>query len=258
MSIKAENLSWSAGNRLIVDDVSLSVATGETVGLIGPNGSGKSSLLRLLASIRQPDRGGVLIGDRDIRSISRRDLARQVALVQQHAATDLQITVHEVVRLGRTPYRAAFAGWSRQDEAAVSEALERTGMQGFRDHMWQQLSGGERQRVHIAKALAQQPSILFLDEPTNHLDIEHQLGILQLVRQQGLTCVIALHDLNHAAMFCDRLLVLKGGKLVNSGRPHEVLNPETLRSIFHVEGVIETSDYHGKPHIQFLGGLISQ
>ncbi|WP_298498939.1 ABC transporter ATP-binding protein [uncultured Maritimibacter sp.] len=252
MTIAARNLTWGVRRRTIVSDISLDVAQGETLGLIGPNGSGKSSLLRLLAGLKRPQSGKVEIDGQDIARIPRRALARQLAFVQQSAATDTNVSVRDVVRLGRTPHRSALAGWTPADEAAVASALNRVAMEGRRAQPWQTLSGGEKQRVHIARALAQDPRILFLDEPTNHLDIHHQIGILRMVRDLDLTSIVALHDLNLAAMFCDRIVVLEEGRIVASGTPGTVLNTDLLRAVFRVEADIAPSTATGLPHIRFL------
>ncbi|SDW46149.1 ABC transporter ATP-binding protein [Roseicitreum antarcticum] len=252
MSVRAENLRWRAGGKLIVDEVSLSVETGQVLGLLGPNGSGKSSLLRLLAGLRRPEGGRILLDDTDIARLPRRALARQVALVRQHSATDTNMSVREIVRLGRTPHRAALSGWSVADERAVETALAQTGMAARAGQGWQSLSGGERQRTHIARALAQQPTTMFLDEPTNHLDIHHQIELLGLVRRLGLTSIIALHDLNHAAMFCDRVLVLQDGHAVASGTPANVLTESLLAHVFKVACRVTTVPGQDWPHIVFL------
>ncbi|ETX26897.1 ABC transporter ATP-binding protein [Roseivivax isoporae] len=254
MRIAARNLVWGVRRRTIVSDVSLDVQEGETLGLIGPNGSGKSSLLRLLAGLRRPLSGRVEIGGQDIASVPRRTLARQVAFVQQSAATDTNVSVRDVVRLGRTPHRSALSGWSAEDETAVAAALDRVDMAGHRAQAWQTLSGGERQRVHIARALAQAPRVMFLDEPTNHLDIHHQIEILRMVRDLDLTSVVALHDLNLAAMFCDRIVVLRNGAVAASGTPEAVLTEALLRDIFRVEAEVGPSSRPGQPHIRFKAG----
>ena len=251
MTILADRLTWGVGRKTIVHDVSLRVERGETLGLIGPNGSGKSSLLRLLAGLKRPREGTVEIEGRDIASVSRRALARQVAFVQQSAATDTNLCVRDVVKLGRTPHRSALAGWSPVDETAVAGALTRVDMMERRAQSWHTLSGGERQRVHIARALAQSPTIMFLDEPTNHLDIHHQIEILRMVRDLDLTSIIALHDLNLAAMFCDRIAVMHGGTLVECGLPSTVLNEALLRDVFRIEAEVSTADEAGRPHIRF-------
>ncbi|WP_304615612.1 ABC transporter ATP-binding protein [Paracoccus sp. (in: a-proteobacteria)] len=252
MSVIAQNLIWGVRRRTIVNDVSLTVAEGETLGLIGPNGSGKSSLLRLLAGLKSPGSGRVEILGQDIARVSRRALARQVAFVQQNATTDTNVSVRDVVRLGRTPHRSPLAGWTMADEAAVSTALEQVDMVGLRGQAWQTLSGGERQRVHIARALAQSPRVMFLDEPTNHLDIHHQIEILRMVRRLDLTSIVALHDLNLAAMFCDRIVVLQGGRVVACGVPAEVLTRSLLQDVFRVEAEVTPGPLPGQPHIRFM------
>ncbi|WP_413220059.1 ABC transporter ATP-binding protein [Tritonibacter mobilis] len=252
MTITARKLIWGVRRRTIVSDVSFDVGQGETMGLIGPNGSGKSSLLRLLAGLKRPQSGVVEIDGQDVASIPRRMLARQLAFVQQSAATDTNVSVYDVVRLGRTPHRSALSGWSSADEAAVASALAHVDMEGRRAQPWQTLSGGEKQRVHIARALAQTPRILFLDEPTNHLDIHHQIAILRMVRDLDLTSIVALHDLNLAAMFCDRIVVLEAGHVAACGTPEAVLTAELLRTVFRVETDIVTTATVGQPHIRFL------
>jgi iron complex transport system ATP-binding protein len=252
MTVVATKLVWGVKRKTIVSNVSLQVAPGETLGLIGPNGSGKSSLLRLLAGLRRPRSGRVEINGRDIAQVPRKALSRQVAFVQQSAATDTNVTVADVVRLGRTPHRSALAGWSETDETAVAEALDRVDMTSRRSQSWQTLSGGERQRVHIARALAQAPQVMFLDEPTNHLDIHHQIEILRMVRDLDLTSVIALHDLNLAAMFCDRIVVLQDGAVCACGTPETVLTPALLSDVFRVSAHIDGSADAGRPHIRFI------
>ncbi|MDK1260614.1 ABC transporter ATP-binding protein [Cronobacter sakazakii] len=252
MSIRAENISWSAGKKRIVNNVSLSVPTGQTLGLLGPNGSGKSSLLRILAGLRRPDAGRVLLDDGDIARLSRKKLAQRVAFVEQHAMTDANIRVRDVVKLGRIPHHSPLSSWTHQDDEIVRQALERVDMFDRSDDGWQHLSGGERQRVHIARALAQSPGEILLDEPTNHLDIHHQMHLMRIISELPVTSIVALHDLNHAAMFCDALIVMQGGQVVASGTPDEVLTEAMLREVFKVEARIEVSPHHGKKHIHFV------
>ncbi|ELY6300630.1 ABC transporter ATP-binding protein [Cronobacter sakazakii] len=252
MSIRAENISWSAGKKRIVNNVSLSVPTGQTLGLLGPNGSGKSSLLRILAGLRRPDAGRVLLDDGDIARLSRKRLAQRVAFVEQHAMTDANIRVRDVVKLGRIPHHSPLSSWTHQDDEIVRQALERVDMFDRRDDGWQHLSGGERQRVHIARALAQSPGEILLDEPTNHLDIHHQMHLMRLISELPVTSIVALHDLNHAAMFCDALIVMQGGQVVASGTPDDVLTETMLREVFKVEARIEVSPHHGKKHIHYV------
>ena len=251
MTLATREVRWGAGGRMIVDGVTLEAKPGRVLGLIGPNGSGKSSLLRLLCRLRNVASGVIMLDGRDIAVVGRRELARRLAFVEQQATTEVQLSVCAVVRLGRTPHRAALASWSEADEHAVEQALERVGLGERHEQHWSTLSGGERQRVHIARALAQEPSELILDEPTNHLDIQHQLAILSLIRRLGVTCIVALHDLNLAAMFCDEIALLQGGKLRAAGAPEAVLTEETIREAFGVEVSIRTGA-SGRRHIEYL------
>jgi iron complex transport system ATP-binding protein len=251
MSIKAENLVWKIGRKTILDGVSFEAPPGRMLGLLGPNGSGKTSLLRLLAGLKRPHSGHILLDRKDIGAIGRRTIAQRVAFVEQHATTNANLRVVDVVKLGRFPHRSMFSGWTLADDQAVEEALERAGMSSKRHDRWQSLSGGEKQRAHIARALAQSPKELILDEPTNHLDIQHQIGLMRLVSSLPVTSIIALHDLNHAAMFCDALIVMQGGKIVASGTPADVLTKEMLRDVFSVDAHVETSPYHAGPHIHY-------
>lgn len=252
MSISAENLIWKAGKKTIVNNVSLEVAPGETVGLLGPNGCGKSSLLRILAGLRRPDAGRVMLDKQDIARLSKKQLARRVAFVEQHGSTEANMQVRDVVSLGRTPHHSAFSPWSQHDEETVTAALRRVDMLDKSHQGWLSLSGGERQRVHIARALAQTPSEILLDEPTNHLDIHHQIQLMKLISDLPVTSIVALHDLNHAAMFCDGLIVMQSGRIVASGSPEDVLTESLLWEVFRVKTKIEISPFHGKKHIHFI------
>jgi iron complex transport system ATP-binding protein len=252
MTIRAENLTWRIGQTVIVDGVSLHAEPGKMLGLIGPNGSGKSSLLRLLAGLRKAHSGHVTVDGKDMRYLRRGAIARRIALVEQHASTEANVKVRDVVKLGRIPHHPPFGGWTRHDDEAVDAALVKVGMEGRRDQYWQSLSGGERQRVHIARALAQTPSEILLDEPTNHLDIHYQIDLLRLISRLSLTSIIAMHDLNHAAMFCDHVMVLQNGRVMAHGLPEDVLTERLLRDVFGVEARVQPSPHHGKPHIHYL------
>lgn len=251
MILQAENLEWRAGDSCIVQAISLAVRKGEFVGLIGPNGSGKSSLLQLLAGLRRPFAGRIALDNVDLARMRRRQIAQNIALVEQQAETGERLTARQAVELGRTPHLSALSPWSESDDVIVNGALAVVDMEKLSDRAWHTLSGGERQRLHIARALAQQPQILMLDEPTNHLDVAHQLGILGLVRAQKLTTIAALHDLNHAAMFCDRIVVLKQGRLVATGRPAEILTPALLLDVFNIHASVQHLP-DGSCHIRFL------
>ncbi|MBB4661307.1 ABC transporter ATP-binding protein [Conexibacter arvalis] len=253
MTLAAREVSWSAGGRLIVDGVSVALRDGETLGLLGPNGSGKSSLLRLLAGLRGTDGGAVLLDGRELRTLRRGEVARRVAVVEQQASTEVDLTAEQVVRLGRIPHRGSWSGDADADARAVERALAETGTSALRDRRWRTLSGGEQQRVQIARALAQEPRELLLDEPTNHLDVRHQLDLLALVGRLPLTTVVALHDLNLAALFCDRVIVLRAGRLVSAGRPADVLTPALIADVYEVAAeVLPDAAGPGRPAIRFL------
>lgn len=250
MILTATDLVWGAARRRIVDEVSLDVRKGEFLGIVGPNGSGKTSLMALLAGLRPPASGEVRLEGTPLTRLPRREMARTVALVEQQAETAERITAREAVELGRTPHLSALRPFSEMDRAIVDEALGKVGMRDLADRLWHTLSGGERQRLHIARALAQEPRILMLDEPTNHLDIHHQIALLDLVEAQDLTVVAALHDLNHAAMFCDRIAVLHGGRLEALGTPAEILTAERLSRVFGVTARVEPGE-DGRPFIRY-------
>jgi iron complex transport system ATP-binding protein len=251
MTLRTREVTWNRGGRLVVDGVSLQPRPGETIGLLGPNGSGKSSLIRLLSGAVKPTSGVVTLDDASLAAISRRDAARAIAHVTQHADTVVDITVRDIVALGRIPHRGLFGGDPRADAAAVADALDCAGLTDKAGELWHRLSGGERQRVHIARALAQQPRELLLDEPTNHLDIRYQLDLLQLITELPVTTVVALHDLNLAAMFCDALLVLKEGRAVAAGAPAEVLTPELISLVYEVDAAVTLDEETNRPLIRF-------
>jgi iron complex transport system ATP-binding protein len=249
----ADRVARRADGRLILDGVSLAPESGSTVGLLGPNGSGKSTLLRLLAGLLAPTAGVVTLDGSPLAGLPRRAVARRLAVVEQQADTQADLTVLDVVRLGRVPHRRAWAPASADDERAVRAALDRTGLGDRADQAWHTLSGGERQRVQIARALAQEPRELLLDEPTNHLDIRHQLALLDLVTALPLTTVVALHDLNLAAAYCDRLVVLHEGRAVTAGTPADVLTEGLVAEVYGVRAEITEDGPDGRPHVRFLG-----
>ncbi|MFJ7076935.1 ABC transporter ATP-binding protein [Streptomyces sp. NPDC098781] len=249
-SLHAQGVVRRVAGKVIVDGVTLTLRPGDTVGLLGPNGSGKSTLLRLLAGVLAPTSGVVTLDGRPLTEVGRRATARRVATVEQEAHTQTELTVRDVVALGRVPHRRAWTPATAADAGAVDEALERTGLADRAEQSWHTLSGGERQRTQIARALAQEPRELLLDEPTNHLDIQHQLDLLDLVADLPVTTVIALHDLNLAAMYCDRLLVLREGRAIAEGTPAEVLTPTLIERVYGVRAEVTTDPGH--PVIRFL------
>lgn len=243
LSLHGEQLTYSVRGRPlpILDGIDFTATPGKVTGLLGPNGSGKSTLLHILAGVSAPTSGQVRVGDRPLKELPRRDRARQLAMMEQASDTDTDLTVADVVALGRLPHRARLALESPHDVDACDLALSSVGMTGTERRRWRTLSGGERQRVHAARALAQEPAVLLLDEPTNHLDIKHQHQLLSMLNQLtsgGLTVVVVLHDLSLAAQYCDQAVVLDSGRVHAAGEIAEVLTSTTLRKVFGVEAQI--------------------
>ena len=253
MKIEVQGASWSVEAQRIVDAVHLYAQPGEFIGLIGPNGSGKTSLLRLIYRIYPPDAGVIRLDERDIWTMSTKEVARCAAVVAQERASDFDFTVEEIVMMGRTPHKGLFDRDTAEDDVIVRDALTRVGMLSFAQRDFRTLSGGEKQRVLIARALAQHARVLLLDEPTNHLDIRYQLEILGLVRSLGVTTIAAMHDLNLAAAYCDRLYLLQAGRIVTHGQPREVLTPMQIESVYGVRAEVEIRPSTGQLHIVFTG-----
>jgi iron complex transport system ATP-binding protein len=237
--ISASDVSVDYDGKLVVDGVELQAGPGEMVGLIGPNGSGKTTFLRTLYAALRPRAGLVTIDDEPVATLRGAELARRIAVVAQETPSDLPVTVADMVLLGRAPHRSALAALGREDHRAAAAALTRVGARHLADRRYATLSGGEKQRVLVARTLAQQADHLLLDEPTNHLDIGYQHELLRMVGQLGVTTVIVLHDLNLAARYCTKLVLLNAGRVVVAGTPDEVLTPDTLHRVYgvHVERV---------------------
>jgi len=253
MGVTIRDLSFSIDGTRILSEVSASVDTGTVTGLLGPNGAGKSTLLRLLAGIEKADAGEVALDDVAIGSLPRREVARRVALLEQNTSPSVDLSAAEVVLLGRIPHRTRLLGsfGGDDDRQVATDALAAVGASDITDRLWHTLSGGQQQRVQIARALAQRPSLLLLDEPTNHLDVSAQLSLLGQVRGLGLTAIMALHDLNLAAAYCDRILLLHGGRLVAAGSPREVLRPDIIADVYGVDCFIMDHPRGGHPVIVF-------
>jgi iron complex transport system ATP-binding protein len=249
MRIEVEELRVRLGGRSVVSGATLLVSPGEVAGLVGPNGSGKSSLLRTVYRHLRPADGRVDVGEASVWALPARHAARRVAAVPQDTRTEFDVTAWDMVAMGRTPHKRPFAADSKQDKEIVRTALARVGVEELAARPYPTLSGGERQRVLVARALAQQTPVLVLDEPTNHLDVRHQLEVLELVRELGLTTLLALHDLNLAAGYCDRVHVLLDGRLVAGGPPAEVLTPALVRSVFGVHADLVTHPRNGRAQL---------
>ncbi|MER7752168.1 ABC transporter ATP-binding protein [Kitasatospora sp. NPDC097643] len=236
--LAAHGLGLRYGDRTVVDGLDLELPGGAVTAIVGPNACGKSTLLRGLVRLLDPAAGTVTLDGSDIHRMPARALAKRMGLLPQQPVTPEGITVEALVRLGRYPHQRMLSPWSKADQAAVEDALARTGTAELRDQQVDRLSGGQRQRAWIALALAQDTELLLLDEPTTFLDLRHQLDVLDLVAdlhaEAGRTVVMVLHDLGQAARYADHLVVLKDGRLAAAGAPSDVLTAELVERVFQV------------------------
>ncbi len=255
-AVEAEAVSFSVEANALLDRVDVRAGRGQFVGLIGPNGAGKSTLLRTLAGVLRHQQGTVRLEASDLRSMTARDVARIVALIPQIAPYTQGFTALELVLMGRYPHLGRFEVEGEADDRIARSAMRLTETEELAARTLDTLSGGERQRVFVARALAQRPRILLLDEPTSNLDVLHQLTVLGLVRtlvDGGLTAIAAIHDLNLAARYCDRLVLLSNGRVLTEGRPDEVLEPETIESAFGVRSAVYRDPATGALAVSLIG-----
>lgn len=250
MNICATDIKMEIGNNEILKGVSIYSKNREFIGIIGPNGSGKSTLLKCIYRILKPNNGCIMLGEEDISKMSVKESAKKLAVVAQHNYYNFDFSVGEVVLMGRSPHKKSLEPDNSEDYDIVNESLEKVGMLGFKNRSFSTLSGGEQQRVILARALAQQTPCLILDEPTNHLDIKYQLSLLNIVKSLNLTIISAIHDLNIASMYCDRLFVMKNGRIVGMGTPQEVLTKEFIKEIYDIDVEI-VYDSKGDLHILY-------
>ena len=253
MRIEVAGISAQYGEKCVLKDVSVTFAAGKVTGLIGPNGSGKSTLLKCIYRILKPTGGRVFLGADELCALSVRESAQRTAVLAQHHGADFDFSVRDVVLMGRTPYKGITEGDSAEDVEIARRAMRETGVFRMEQESFSTLSGGEQQRVMLARALTQETPCLILDEPTNHLDITYQLQIMDLIAARGLTVIAAIHDLNIAAMYCDRIVALRAGALIAEGTPAEVLTPALIEELYHVRASV-FSRTDGRPAIVYERG----
>ncbi|MBU2599633.1 ABC transporter ATP-binding protein [bacterium] len=244
--IRLENIKASYSEFSVLEGINFHVSEGEFLGIIGPNGAGKTTLLKVMTGVKRALNGKIMLDDKDISSLSRKEIAKIMAVVPQSIFIPPLFTVEDVVLMGRYAHQENRFGVTKQDLAVCEEAMRKTDTIGFRHRQINELSGGERQAVIIARALAQEPKILMLDEPTANLDIKHQMRVLglvkTLVREHGITTVMVIHDLNLAARFCDRLILLHNHRILCDGISQQVLTPKNLLEAYEVEVNVEYSE----------------
>ncbi len=251
--LQIRQVEYSYFNGTVLHNITIHVKSGEMVGLLGPNGSGKTTLIKLASGVLKPNQGDISLDGSSLSHLSRKFIARNIAVVPQQFHVPFAFTVNEIVMLGRIPFVKAFTEESETDRQAVNNALGLVAITELQRRRFEELSGGERQKVILAMALAQQPRLILLDEPIVHLDISHQLEILELLRnlnaEQSLTVIAAMHDLNLASLYFNRLVLLKEGRVMADGTPAQVLTEAMIQEVFSTLVKVEPHPVAGVPHI---------
>lgn len=248
-SLAVQNLSVTIGKNAILQNVSISFGAGRRTAIIGPNGCGKSTLLRAAAGLNRNYAGTVLLNGTDMKKLPRRKIAEVMAILPQGVTAPADLTVRELVACGRFPYRSLLKREDKNDAQVIEAAMQKTHIANLAGRFVATLSGGERQRAWIAMALAQQPQILLLDEPTTYLDIAHQLEIMQIITElnqnEGMTVIMVIHDINHARLYADDVVIIKDKGVFAAGSPQQVINPYSLAAVFGVESAVYANAVSG-------------
>ena len=259
--LEIKDLTFAYDTMVVLEDISINCSQGEFIGIIGPNGAGKSTLIKIIDGILKANQGEVIIEGREVSRISRRELAKTIAYLPQESKFAFNYTVKEVVLMGRFPYLKGVWTYTSTDYNIVDEMMQLMEIDKFTARQFNALSGGEKQRVLIASALAQQPKIILLDEPTNALDLHHQIAIYQifkkLQRNQHLTIIVVTHDINLAAQFCDRMIMIGNGRVISDGIPEKVLQFQLLQETFGVNVYIDINPLTKSLYILPYGKKVS-
>lgn len=259
--IKAKNLKIGYEEKIIIENLSLSINKGEILSIIGPNGCGKSTLLKTLSRIIKPIEGEIFLDDENIKNLKNKNISKKLCLLSQHHNSPSDLTVEELVYFGRMPHKKWYETKNEEDKEIIDWAIEQTGLSKYKKTQIGSLSGGERQRAYIAQALCQKPEILLLDEPTTYLDISYQLEVMELVKyineKFNITIVMVLHELNQASKYSDRLLIMKSGKIVCDGCPNKVINKKVIQDVYSIDCDIDNDPICKKPRIHPIKTLKS-
>ncbi|UCD15063.1 MAG: ABC transporter ATP-binding protein [Candidatus Omnitrophota bacterium] len=251
-SLEIKNIVFGYHKEEVLKNISFSVRRGDFLGIVGPNGAGKTTVFKLISKLLKPWSGEILYNGTNLNNISLQKLARSVAVIPQILETPFSFTVEEFVSMGRFPHLGRFQSLKKQDYKIVEEALLLADVSHLKFHRLSELSGGERQRVILAQGFTQTPQLFLLDEPTAHLDITHQVGILDLIKrlnkQNGLTVIVVLHDLNLASEYCDKVILLKDGKIFKAGSPWQVFTFNNIEEVYKTTVVVKENPISSKPY----------
>jgi len=256
MLLEIEDIHFGYQKEKILKGISFSVNHKEFIGIIGPNGSGKTTLLKLIGGIFKPQKGKIKIKDTDINNFSKKELAQIVSIVPQINYLPTPFSVWDIVMMGRSPYLKNLQFESKKDFKIVEKSMELTKVIKLKDRTTEQLSGGELQRVFIARSIAQEPELILMDEPIAFLDLKHQLNIFSILKklnnEQGLTIITVMHDINMAAQFCHRILMIKNGKIFQEGKTEDILNSKNISHLYEVDAMVDKNPFTKKPRITLL------
>lgn len=238
MELKTKNIGFEIDKKEILKNINIDIGNKEFVGIIGPNGSGKSTLLKCIYRNLNPSKGNIYIDDKNLMDMSMKESAKKIGVVSQHNHHSFDFSVLDMVLMGRAPYKKLMERDTKKDFDIVYEAIDKVNIRHLIDRSFNSLSGGEQQRVILARALAQSTKCLILDEPTNHLDIKYQLHLMEIVKSLNIEVIAAIHDLNIAAMYCDKIYVLKDGNIIDYGKPKKVLTKKLIKDVYDVDAKI--------------------
>ncbi|XTR38547.1 ABC transporter ATP-binding protein [Paraclostridium tenue] len=253
MNLETKDLKVSLNKNEILKGIDIELGNKEFIGIIGPNGSGKSTLLKCLYRNLSPSSGSIFIDNIEIGKISTRESAKKIGVLAQHNHHSFDFTVLDMVLMGRSPYKKLMDRDTKEDYDIVYEAIDKVNIRHLANRSFNSLSGGEQQRVILARALAQKTKCLILDEPTNHLDIKYQLQLMEIVKDLGIEVIAAIHDLNIAAMYCDKIYVLKNGEIVAYGTPKDVLTKELIKEVYDVDAKVIKDEEDDSINIIYKG-----
>lgn len=256
MSLEVRELDYKIDGKQILEQIFLEIKEGEFVGLVGPNGCGKSTLLKNIYRTYRPDRSRIFIDGKDVLDFSFKKMAGEMAVMSQENNVEFDVEVYDMVMYGRYAHKKFLQGETGKDRSLCRKCLQEVGLSGYERRSYLSLSGGEKQRVLLARVLMQESSYIVLDEPTNHLDVSYQYQILDILKRQNATVFSSVHDLNLAALYCDRVLLMYQGKIVDSGTPNEVLTPENIRQYFGIRAQVTKNTATGKLQIYYLPGWV--